>query len=49
MEFFGYASEAVRVETRVEIHGQLHQEDNSEDGPFLPLWEGVAQFTIAIL
>lgn len=42
-KLFAHAKEAVGVERGVEVHGTLDEEDDDENLPLLPSWEGVAK------
>ena len=48
-EFRGHTTDRVRVQRSVEIHRCLHDEDDAEDGPFLPRRERVAQLIVAVV
>ena len=47
-EFFGHARDRITVETGVEVHGNLDEEDERQDCPFLRVGEAEAQLVIAI-
>lgn len=49
VEFLRDAADGVGVEGGVEVHGHLDQEDDAENGPFLPFWEGEAQLFVAVV
>ena len=47
MELFNQAADSVAVEGGVEVHGALYDEDNGDDGPFLPGRIGEASLVIS--
>lgn len=49
MKLLGDSADAVRVQTTVEVHGDLHDEDDGEDCPFLEAGEAEAEFVVAII
>ncbi len=48
-ELLGYALDRIRVQTGVEVHGDLDEEDDAEDGPLLPGGKAEAQFIVAVI
>jgi hypothetical protein len=49
VRILGNAAHGIGIETGVEVHRDLDEEDDGEDGPFLPGGKGEAKFIAAVV
>ena len=49
MKIFGNAARGIGIETGAEVHRDLDEEDNGEDGPFLSGGKREAKFIAAVV